>query len=82
MKLEIITPEKLYYTGEVSIVNLPGIQGHFTLLENHAPIISSLTKGKVSYRDENGLFEFYIENGVVESKQNHVTVCTELMQHQ
>ena len=81
MKLDIITPEKLYYSGEVSIVNLPGIDGHFTLLENHAPIISSLTKGKISYRDENGLSEFYIENGVVECKLNQVTVCTELMQH-
>ena len=81
MKLDIITPEKLFYSGEVSIVTLPGIDGHFTLLENHAPIISSLAKGKVSFRDENGLSEFYIANGLVECNHNHVTVCTELMQH-
>lgn len=81
MKLEIITPVKLYYSGEVSIVNLPGIEGHFTLLENHAPIIVALGKGKISYRDESGFSEFYIENGIVEVKQNQVTVCTELMQH-
>ena len=82
MKLEIITPEKLFFSGEVSLVSLPGIEGHFTLLEIHAPIISSVIKGKISYRNENGLSEFYIENGVVECKQNQVTVCTELMQRQ
>ncbi len=81
MKLEIITPEKLFYSGEVSIVTLPGMDGHFSLLENHAPIISWLIKGKLSFRDENGFSEFYIESGVVECKHNQVTVCTELMQH-
>ena len=41
MKLEIITPEQIYFTGEVTSVTLPGTSGLFTVWENHAPLISS-----------------------------------------
>jgi F-type H+-transporting ATPase subunit epsilon len=47
MQLEIITPEKKIYSGEVSVVNLPGSDGSFGLLENHAPIISTLKAGTI-----------------------------------
>lgn len=47
MHLEIITPEKKIYSGEVSLVNLPGSDGSFGILENHAPIISTLKAGTI-----------------------------------
>ncbi len=47
MQLEIITPEMKVFTGEVSAVQLPGIDGQFQVLNNHAPIISALGKGKI-----------------------------------
>ncbi|TXI88195.1 MAG: F0F1 ATP synthase subunit epsilon [Crocinitomicaceae bacterium] len=47
MQLEIITPEMKVFTGEVSAVQLPGIDGQFQVLNNHAPIISALEKGKI-----------------------------------
>jgi F-type H+-transporting ATPase subunit epsilon len=47
MKLEVITPEKKLFEGEVKAVQFPGINGSFQLLENHAPIISALGKGKI-----------------------------------
>jgi F-type H+-transporting ATPase subunit epsilon len=49
MKLEIITPEQIYFSSEVTSVTLPGTSGLFTVWENHAPLISSLKEGKMSY---------------------------------
>ena len=79
MKLEIITPEQIYFSGEVTSVTLPGKKGSFTLWENHAPIISSLTKGKMSYKSDNKNFELNIEGGFAEVNKNVVTVCLELI---
>lgn len=77
MKLEIITPEKIYFTGDVSLVTLPGTLGSFTLLENHAPIISPLKKGTLTYRNQGKDINLQIENGFAEMNNNIVTVCIE-----
>ena len=47
MYLEIITPEKMLFTGEITIIKLPGTLGSFEIMNNHAPIISTLTFGKI-----------------------------------
>ena len=47
MFLEIISPEKIIYSGEVSSVAVPGVQGEFEMLNNHAAIVSSLKKGYI-----------------------------------
>lgn len=47
MQLEVITPDSKIFNGEVSAVQLPGIDGSFQLLNNHAPIISALKQGKI-----------------------------------
>ena len=47
MILEIITPENKLFEGEVTSVKFPGTDGEFGVLNNHAPIISTLTKGKI-----------------------------------
>jgi len=79
MKLEIITPEKIFFSGEVTSVTLPGTEGFFTMWENHAPIISSLTKGKLTFTAKEGEQELNIEGGFVEANKNVVTVCLELL---
>jgi len=79
MKLEILTPEKLYFSGEVEIVTLPGLSGLFSILDNHAPMISSLGKGILCYRTKSGETDLLIESGFVEVNKNEVVVCTELM---
>jgi len=79
MKLEIITPEQIYFTGEVTSVTLPGTSGLFTVWENHAPLISSLMEGKISYLADNKETELNIESGFVEVSKNVVTVCLELV---
>ncbi len=79
MKLEIITPDKKIYDGEVQIVNVPGTKGAFTILKNHAPIISTLEKGKVRIQDEKGEEKFFeLSSGVVEVLNNNVIVLAEM----
>mgnify|MGYP001187674885 CR=1 FL=1 len=75
MKLEIITPEKRLFDGEVKLVQVPGTMGSFEILKNHAAIISTLTGGSVkviSEDDKQQLIE--IKSGIVEVKANHITI--------
>lgn len=79
MKLEIITPEQIFFSGEVTSVTLPGTNGLFAVWENHAPLISSLTKGKISYAIDKDETELNVEGGFAEISKNVVTVCLELV---
>ena len=78
MHLEIITPDKKVFEGEVKLVQLPGSKGGFEILTNHAPIISTLEKGTVKVMDSNDkehLFE--VNGGVIENKSNKIIVLVE-----
>ncbi len=79
MKLEIITPEQIYFSGEVTSVTLPGTSGLFTVWENHAPLISSLKPGKISYKADKDETELNVDGGFAEISNNVVTVCLELV---
>lgn len=78
MYLEIVTPEKKLFTGEVRLISLPGSKGSFEILNNHAPIISTLEKGHVRIIDSQGK-ESYVEigRGVVECVDNNVIVLVD-----
>ncbi len=78
MKLEIITPEEIVFSGEVSLVTVPGTFGRFTILERHAPIISSLEKGIITYRVDGEDFHFNAGGGFVEVSDNKVSIAIEL----
>ena len=73
LKLKIVSPEKIEFTGEVERVVVPGLQGQFEILNNHAPIISVLQKGLVTYDNE----ELPILGGFVEVQKNEVSLCIE-----
>ena len=77
MKLEIISPEKIVYSGKAELVTLPGLQGLFTILDKHAPIISGLNAGTLVYRCEGKEESLMIEGGFVEAKNDLITVCVE-----
>ena len=53
MNIEIITPDKTLFEGTAKLVQLPGIDGSFEILTNHAPLISVLGKGKIKIENEN-----------------------------
>jgi len=77
MQLEIISPEKIIYKGEVDSVTLPGVMGLFTILNHHAPIISVLKNGVMTYKSGEDEKNMEINSGFVEAKQNAVSVCIE-----
>ena len=77
LKLRIIAPDKLVFEGEVESVTLPGTIGSFTVLNNHAPIISSLENGIIAYNGANGRVEITIRSGFAEVRDNILSVCVE-----
>ena len=78
MHLEIITPDKKVFDGEVKLIQLPGSKGGFEILKNHAPIISTLDKGVIKIQDENGEEQtFEVDGGVIENKANKIIVLVE-----
>lgn len=77
MRIRILTPSELLFEGDVESVTLPGSAGSFSVLNNHAPIISSLEKGKVVCKGTNGVSEYPLTSGFVEVKDNILTVCLE-----
>jgi F-type H+-transporting ATPase subunit epsilon len=72
MHLEILTPEKKYFEGGVSIVTFPGADGSFQVMDNHAPLISLLKEGVVEYKAKEGTQNLGITGGVVEVLKNKV----------
>ena len=52
LKLRIVSPERIVYDGEVNSLKVPGTQGSFEILDNHAPIISALSEGVIEYSTE------------------------------
>ncbi len=79
MDLEIITPAERLYKGEVNIVMVPGTKGPFTILKNHAPIISTLEKGTIKIVDKDNETS-YIEvlGGIVEVNRNKIIVLADI----
>lgn len=75
MKLEIISTEKVLFKGNVNRVTLPGSLGTFTVLEQHAPLISTLTRGNVVYYSGGVEKRLAIDSGVVEVLDNKIVVC-------
>jgi len=78
MHLEILTPERKVFEGEVSIATFPGADGSFQVLDNHAPLISLLTQGAVEYKSKDGGREqINITGGVVEVLKNRVILLAD-----
>ena len=92
MQLEIVSPERTLLTAEVESVIVPGTDGSFQMLDNHAPIVSTLISGTVKIsgeiEDSNSLPDSFsvispkeihlsVSSGVVEMKENKVIILTD-----
>ncbi|MCX2718293.1 F0F1 ATP synthase subunit epsilon [Lentiprolixibacter aurantiacus] len=92
MYLEIVSPEATLFSGEVNSVTVPGVNGEFQMLENHAPIVSLLQEGLVKFdgdiklheeyeakfnKDGNGKTTLAINSGTVEMNDNKVIVLAD-----
>ena len=77
MHLEIITPDRKVFEGEVTAAQFPGADGSFEVLNNHAPLIATLKAGDVTLTGASGREVIRIEGGVVEVLRNNVIVLAE-----
>ncbi|APD06389.1 ATP synthase epsilon chain [Flavobacteriaceae bacterium UJ101] len=88
MNVDIITPEKKLYSGTVKSVYVPGVNGEFQMLDNHAPIVSILKAGKIKLeapeaetsnleQGEKGLYEITVEGGVIEMNHGKIIILAE-----
>lgn len=77
MKLEILTPDKKVFEGEVRSVTVPGTMGSFEVLKDHAPIVSTLEDGKVIIRTGATEETIFIKGGVIEVLNNNIMVLAE-----
>ena len=78
MILEILTPEKKIFSGDVYGVQLPGITGLFEVLDKHAPMVSALKTGKLKiFKEKNNAVTFTILSGFAEVLNNKTTVLVE-----
>jgi F-type H+-transporting ATPase subunit epsilon len=78
MKIEIITPDRKVYEGEIKSVRVPGKKGSFQVLKDHAPIVSTLDKGPVIIIDQNDKEILYeVDGGVIEVKMNRIILLAE-----
>ena len=74
MYLELITPDQTLFEGEVVSVKFPGTKGKFETLNNHASIISSLEKGTITVKTDEGNQDFDVNGGIVEVLNNKIIV--------
>jgi len=77
MLLEIITPDKKVFEGEVTVVTFPGEDGSFQILNGHAPLVSLLKEGVVEYKSKESSQQIRITGGVVEVLKNKVILLAD-----
>lgn len=80
-KLKIVTPDQLFFEGEVEHVMAPGYNGYLGILENHAPFVTPVTKGDLTWREPGGKTSVVkVEGGFLEVSKNRVLVLTDKVQ--
>ena len=77
MYLEILTPEKKVFEGDVTIATFPGADGSFQIMDNHAPLISLLKEGTVEYKSKEASKNVTITGGVVEVLNNKIILLAD-----
>ena len=78
MNIDIITPDKKLFSGEISAVQFPGTNGSFGILNNHAPLIATLKKGEIKLTDASKQEQsFAVNGGVVEVLNNNIIVLAD-----
>ncbi len=74
MQVDILTPDATLFSGEAQIVTLPGVTGSFQIKNNHAPLISALSKGKVVVDSGSERKEFTVNGGIIEVLKNKIVI--------
>ena len=78
LKFEIVTAERLVYSGDVDVVIAPGIEGQLGILPNHAPLLTTLQPGELVARKDGEETAMFVSGGFLEVMQNRVTVLADV----
>lgn len=80
-KLKVVTPNEVAFEGKTISVVAPGTLGYLGILKDHAPLVTTLSKGNLTYKDETGNpHTFKIEGGFLEVQKNRVLVLTDKLE--
>ena len=77
IEVEIVSPEHLLFSEKVKSVSVPGAEGYFTIMGDHAPLMSILKPGFVLVETEDGTSSFYVGGGFADVLNSKVTILTE-----
>ncbi|MDR2026883.1 MAG: F0F1 ATP synthase subunit epsilon [Prevotellaceae bacterium] len=77
MYLEIISPDRFFFKGEIEQVSVPGMAGNFTVLPGHAAIVSLLVEGDVVYMENGSEKRFNIISGMIDVRNDRIVVCVD-----
>ena len=77
--LEVVTPERVLFTGRVTTVVAPAAYGYLGVLANHAPLLATLSTGRITFRREDGSMTTYVSEGAgfLEVRDNHVVILAD-----
>ena len=75
-KFEIISPEKIVFSGDVIMITLPSYEGDMSILKNHISIITFLRPGLIKVQKEEGFDDFFVQDGTVEYINNNLVVLS------
>lgn len=78
-KIELVSPERVLLSGEATEVLVPGMEGDFTVLEGHAPLISALKPGVIEIRQPSGQRRIYVRGGFAEVEPTQLTVLAQTL---
>lgn len=78
IKVDIVTPEKMLYSGEVEMITLPGMNGQMGILHGHAPLLSTLDIGEIVLHRREGNDYLAVSGGVVEVRPDKVTILADV----
>lgn len=76
-KLILITPEKKLFEEKIDSLRVPGVDGSFSILKNHASMIAGMKKGKLTIKQNDKLIYYYVDSGFVEVNNNTVSVLAD-----
>ncbi|MCB9118038.1 MAG: F0F1 ATP synthase subunit epsilon [Caldilinea sp.] len=78
IKVDIVTPEKMLYSGDVEMITLPGTNGQMGILRGHAPLLSTLDIGEIVLHSREGNEYLAVSGGVVEVRPDKVTILADV----
>ena len=77
LDIEIVTAEKTIFSGQASLIQIPGIEGELGILPSHAPIITELDPGEVLIKNEKEVLSLVLSGGFVEVFNDKVTILAD-----